>query len=197
MKDIFIVGSKGIPAQYGGYETFVDNLVTKQVSNNISYTEKKSSEVSATNGSGEKNYYRPKKSVEVTKIKDLLYEVENINIEVEIFGIDLFEAKSGYKIFTLKVTDYTDSMYVKLFTKDDEEFKRIKDMLKNGNWYSMYGRLKEDSFSNNELVFMTRFRDIQPIDAKLDWVRTDKNNKKRFQVFNLFFKPFILKIIIK
>jgi len=154
----------------------------KQVSNAISYTEKKVSTEVSTNGSGEKNYYRPKKSVEVTKIKDLLYEVENINIEVEIFGIDLFEAKSGYKIFTLKVTDYTDSMYVKLFTKDDEEFKRIKDILKNGNWYSMYGRLKEDSFSNNELVFMTRFRDIQPIDAKLDWVRTDKSDKKRVEL---------------
>ena len=37
MKDIFIVGSKGIPAQYGGYETFVDNLVTKQMSNDIKY----------------------------------------------------------------------------------------------------------------------------------------------------------------
>ena len=37
MKDIFIVGSKGIPAQYGGYETFVDNLVTKQVSKDIKY----------------------------------------------------------------------------------------------------------------------------------------------------------------
>ena len=152
----------------------------RNVSNDFKYSEKKSSEVS-TNSSGEKTYYRPRKSNEVTKIKDLLYEVDNINIEVEIFGIDLFEAKSGYKIFTLKVTDYTDSMYVKLFTKDEEEFKRIKDLLKNGNWYSMYGRLKEDSFSNNELVFMTRFRDIQAIDAKLDWVRTDKSDKKRVE----------------
>ncbi|GFZ26173.1 beta 1-4 rhamnosyltransferase Cps2T [Lactobacillus corticis] len=37
MKDIFIVGSKGIPAQYGGYETFVDNLVTRQENKNIKY----------------------------------------------------------------------------------------------------------------------------------------------------------------
>ena len=37
MKDVFIVGSKGIPAQYGGYETFVDNLVTRQISKGIKY----------------------------------------------------------------------------------------------------------------------------------------------------------------
>lgn len=37
MKDIFIIGSKGIPANYGGFETFVDNLVSRQVSANIQY----------------------------------------------------------------------------------------------------------------------------------------------------------------
>ena len=37
MKDVFIVGSKGIPANYGGFETFVDNLVTRQVNPNIKY----------------------------------------------------------------------------------------------------------------------------------------------------------------
>ena len=37
MKDIFIVGSKGIPAQYGGYETFVDNLVSRQVNPSVKY----------------------------------------------------------------------------------------------------------------------------------------------------------------
>lgn len=37
MKDVFIIGSKGIPAKYGGYETFVDNLVSRRVSKNINY----------------------------------------------------------------------------------------------------------------------------------------------------------------
>lgn len=36
-KDVFIIGSKGIPAQYGGYETFVDNLVMRQFSTHIKY----------------------------------------------------------------------------------------------------------------------------------------------------------------
>lgn len=37
MKDVFIVGSKGIPANYGGFETFVDNLVIRQVNPKIKY----------------------------------------------------------------------------------------------------------------------------------------------------------------
>lgn len=37
MVHIFIVGSKGIPAQYGGFETFVENLTAGQTSNQIKY----------------------------------------------------------------------------------------------------------------------------------------------------------------
>ncbi|WP_309215832.1 beta 1-4 rhamnosyltransferase Cps2T [Lacticaseibacillus rhamnosus] len=34
---VFIIGSKGTPAKYGGFETFVDNLVTRQKSLKIEY----------------------------------------------------------------------------------------------------------------------------------------------------------------
>lgn len=36
-KNIFIIGSKGIPAQYGGFETFVENLTLKRVNEKIKY----------------------------------------------------------------------------------------------------------------------------------------------------------------
>ena len=35
MKDIFIIGSRGLPAQYGGFETFVDKLVSHSNSTDI------------------------------------------------------------------------------------------------------------------------------------------------------------------
>ena len=37
MVHVFIVGSKGIPAQYGGFETFVENLTAKKQNKNIKY----------------------------------------------------------------------------------------------------------------------------------------------------------------
>lgn len=37
MKNVFIIGSKGIPANYGGFETFVDELVTRQKNTDIKY----------------------------------------------------------------------------------------------------------------------------------------------------------------
>lgn len=37
MQHVFIIGSKGIPANYGGYETFVEKLTENQVSLDIKY----------------------------------------------------------------------------------------------------------------------------------------------------------------
>lgn len=37
MQHVFIIGSKGIPANYGGYETFVEKLTENQVSPDIKY----------------------------------------------------------------------------------------------------------------------------------------------------------------
>ena len=37
VSNIFIIGSKGIPAKYGGFETFVEMLTAKQVSSKIKY----------------------------------------------------------------------------------------------------------------------------------------------------------------
>jgi rhamnosyltransferase len=35
--NVFVIGSKGIPAKYGGFETFVENLTSRKESSNIQY----------------------------------------------------------------------------------------------------------------------------------------------------------------
>lgn len=47
MKNVYIIGSKGIPAKYGGFETFVENLTALKKSNQIKYF------ISCLNGEGE------------------------------------------------------------------------------------------------------------------------------------------------
>ena len=129
----------------------------------------------------DKKYFRPKKDTSITPIKDLLYEVDNITIEGTIFGMDMFESKSGYKIITLKVTDNTDSIYVKMFTKDNEEYARIKDLLKVGCWYNFYGKVAMDKFSN-ELTFTTRYKDVEKIDKPLGEKIEDNEEVKRVEL---------------
>ena len=125
--------------------------------------------------------YRAKKSAEITPIKDVIYEVENINIKGCVFGIDYFESKSGYKIITLKVTDYTDSMYVKMFTKDDDEYSLIKKLLKEGNWYTFYGKATMDKFAN-EIVFNTRYKDVEEVETPKKEAIVDNEEVKRVEL---------------
>ncbi|GAA0061153.1 UNVERIFIED_CONTAM: glycosyltransferase family 1 protein [Streptococcus canis] len=37
MQDVFIIGSRGLPAKYGGFETFVEELISHQKDKNIRY----------------------------------------------------------------------------------------------------------------------------------------------------------------
>lgn len=76
----------------------------------------------------------------------------NITVEAEIFGIDVRETKTDFRIITLKITDHTDSMYAKIFINGDEEVKRITRLLKNGKWYKFRGNIKEDKFSGENTL---------------------------------------------
>ena len=76
----------------------------------------------------------------------------NICVEAEIFGIDVRETKTDFRIITLKITDHTDSMYAKIFVNGDTEVKRITGLLKCGKWYKFRGNIKEDKFSGENTL---------------------------------------------
>ncbi|MBR3661129.1 MAG: PolC-type DNA polymerase III [Bacilli bacterium] len=91
---------------------------------------------------------------EFVKLKDIVSEQDNMQVECEIFGVDIFESsKSNFKIITLKITDYTDSMYAKVFLNDSSELERLTKLLKNGKWFKFHGYTKVDAYSNGEIVF--------------------------------------------
>ena len=55
----------------------------------------------------------------ITEIKDIIAEEGNVTVEAYVFGIEEFESnKSAFKILTFKISDNTDSIYAKYFTKD-------------------------------------------------------------------------------
>lgn len=89
---------------------------------------------------------------EVTELRQIVGEVANVTIEGYIFGIEVRETKTELKIITLKITDYTDSIYGKIFVNDEEEFKIISKQIKAGKWFKFKGAIKNDVYSK-ELTF--------------------------------------------
>ena len=91
---------------------------------------------------------------DIREINSIVGEDVDITIEAEIFGVDVFESvKSDFKIITLKITDYSNSIYAKIFTKEKEELDKYVSLLKVGKWFKFFGYTRIDSFSQGELVF--------------------------------------------
>ena len=90
------------------------------------------------------------------KIKTLIGEDNNVVVEGFVFGTDYFESsKTDFKIITLKITDYSDSIYCKVFVRDPDEYGRLCKELKAGNWFKIRGYTKNDQFSK-EVVLNAR-----------------------------------------
>lgn len=79
MKNIFIVGSKGIPAKYGGFETFVDQLVSGKKSKDIQYY------VSCLSDDGKSDSYEYHGAIcqkitvpDIGSAKAILYDIQSL-----------------------------------------------------------------------------------------------------------------------
>ncbi|MBE6147406.1 MAG: PolC-type DNA polymerase III [Firmicutes bacterium] len=90
------------------------------------------------------------------QMKSIVGETDNITVEGYVFGTDYFESsKTDFKIITLKITDYSDSIYCKVFVRGEDEYHRLSKELKDGKWFIIRGYTKNDQFSK-ELVLNAR-----------------------------------------
>lgn len=90
------------------------------------------------------------------QISSIFAEEDNVSIEAYLFKVELFESKrSNFKIITLKITDFNDSMYAKIFVKDDSDYEFYKKKLKPGKWFKLRGYTQYDKYSN-EIVLSIR-----------------------------------------
>ena len=111
---------------------------------------------------------------EAKPLSEVNYEGDNIVIEVKIFGMESKETPK-INILTLKVTDNTDSIFCKVFERDNEKYKQILKGLKEGNWYRIRGKVQDDLYSK-ELVMMAN--DIIKVDHVETKIKDDALEKR-------------------
>ena len=115
----------------------------------------------------------------VSTLDSITFEENNVIVEAYVFGIDVFESsKSNFKILTIKISDKTDSILAKVFSKDDEEFNTISKKIKNGEWYRFRGYTKNDQYAKDLVL---NIRDIVAIPSK-DISITDDSEEKRIEL---------------
>ena len=112
----------------------------------------------------------------VTRIDNIIGEDNNVTVEAYVFGSEIFESsKSNFKILTLKISDKTDSMLAKVFSKDEDEFKTISKKIKNGEWYKFRGYVKNDPYAKDLVL---NLRDIESIPSKDVLIKDDSDEKR-------------------
>lgn len=114
---------------------------------------------------------------EPVPISQVQEEEKRITIQGAIFGLEVKELRTGSTLFTYNVTDFTDSLNVKMFAKNKEDAKMLG-LLKNGMWVKMRGKVEYDRFMNPpELVIFPN--DIREVAAPPE--RKDDAEHKRVE----------------
>ena len=97
-------------------------------------------------------------------------------IEGYIFGKDVRETRTGLKIISLKITDYTDSIYGTLFVNDEEEFKIINKKIQVGSWYKIRASVKDKDQYNQDISLT--IRDINVLKKEVEEIIDDAPVKR-------------------
>ncbi|WP_332648332.1 PolC-type DNA polymerase III [Lysinibacillus sp. 54212] len=94
------------------------------------------------------------KNNEIAEIKSIFEEESSIILEGFVFASDIKILKSGRALLEFKMTDYTDSMLIKMFSRGDEDVAMME-QLKKGMWVRVRGSIQMDTFAR-DLVMMAR-----------------------------------------
>jgi DNA polymerase-3 subunit alpha (Gram-positive type) len=111
------------------------------------------------------------------KITDLEEEQSRCVIHAKIFEVETRELRGGKHLITLSVTDFSDSMGVKIFA-EDKEYGKLVSELKVDQYYAFEGLVRFDKYSR-ELMFQPTA--INTIVVTED-VRMDNAPEKRIEL---------------
>lgn len=110
-------------------------------------------------------------------LQDIQEEESKITVQGSVFGLDMRELRNGSHLYIFNVTDFTDSIQMKMFVKNKDDMKALS-LLSNGKWIKARGRVEMDRFNPQpELVMIPS--DLHEIKAPPE--RQDKAEHKRVE----------------
>ncbi|WP_243354325.1 PolC-type DNA polymerase III [Bacillus litorisediminis] len=103
--------------------------------------------------------YTIKNDEEFKKMIDIVDEERRVAIEGYIFDAETKELRSGRTLLTFKITDYTSSLMVKMFSRDKED-ARILEMVQKGMWVRVRGSIQNDTFVRDLVMIANDINEI-------------------------------------
>lgn len=116
-----------------------------------------------------------KKDEPIIDIKAIQDEERRVTIEGFVFDVEIKELRSGRSLLTAKVTDYTDSILVKMFSRDKED-AQMMERLQKGMWIKVRGSVQNDTFVRDLIIMAQDMNEINSV------VRLDTAKEKRVEL---------------
>ncbi|MGC5324080.1 PolC-type DNA polymerase III [Brevibacillus sp. SYSU BS000544] len=108
-------------------------------------------------------------------IQDIQEEERRIVVQGTVFNVELKELKSGRHLLTFNLTDYTDSLSIKIFSRDKEDVKLLE-AVKDGMWLKVRGSVQHDTFMRELVMMANDMNQIEQVG------RRDKAEEKRVEL---------------
>ncbi|MBM4763930.1 PolC-type DNA polymerase III [Bacillus sp. B15-48] len=102
-----------------------------------------------------------KEDVEIKRLEEIVDEERRIAVQGYVFAAETKELRSGRTLLTFKITDYTSSIMVKMFSRDKEDaaiFQRVK----KGMWLKVRGSVQNDTFIRDLVMMGNDVNEIRP-----------------------------------
>src|SRR5699024_153062 len=103
-------------------------------------------------------------------------EEHSVKIEGHIFDKEIRELKSGRQILQIKLTDYTDSIMAKMFSRHGKNDEDVFKVLSAGDWVIIEGRVEYDEFTRDMVL---NIRNLTAINKK---PKKDTAEEKRIEL---------------
>ncbi len=112
---------------------------------------------------------------EPVPIRRITEEERRVVLKGEVFKAEIRELRSGRTLLTFNLTDFTDSIQVKMFARDKEDaalLSRVKD----GMWVIVRGAVQYDNFARELVLIGNDLNEAEPVK------RADNAEEKRVEL---------------
>src|SRR5699024_1184082 len=77
-----------------------------------------------------------------------------------IFAVDIRELRSGRHLVMIKLTDYTDSFTLNMFSRTDQDQEKFQSIRK-GIWVKVRGSIQTDNYTNELTMMLNDLMEIK------------------------------------
>ncbi|MCP8969031.1 PolC-type DNA polymerase III [Ectobacillus ponti] len=104
--------------------------------------------------------YNIKEDEEIIPIRDIQDEEKRKTVQGYVFDVEAKELRSGRTLLTFKITDYTDSIIVKMFSRDKEDIPLLQSV-KKGMWLKVRGSVQNDTFVRDLVMIANDVNEVK------------------------------------